>query len=157
MKNIEKLKKIINSAGSGMLVTLGTKPMARPMQVVKDDDLYNIRFLTVLQSNKVKEIQKNENVFLTFSDHSSHSYASVEGEAEVILDRNHIEKYYSKIFDPFFTEGIDTSGLCLISIQINHAECWYNDKNFILEAIEFAKGFPNGTKAKLNERFAVNL
>ena len=157
MKNIEKLNEIINDAGSGMLVTKGSKTMARPMQVVKNDDLYNIHFFTVLQSAKIKEIQKNEDVFLTFSDHSSYSYAAVEGKAKVILDRDYIQKHYSRIFDAFFTEGVNTSGLCLINVEINHAECWYNDKNFILESIEFVKGLPKGNKAKLNERFAVDL
>lgn len=94
----------------------------RPMAVAKlerDEELY---FATGLTTPKVDEIEKNNQVAVTFQ--SSSEFAALYGTARVLKDRALIEELWSEAWRVWFPGGKDDPNLCLLAITPTAAEYW---------------------------------
>lgn len=153
------LKKI-HDIKHAMLVTKGHSFIARPMLTVTgdgektDECLY---FFTVYDSNKVEEIEEDPAVLVTYSDPGNIDHISINGHAKILFERANLEKYWEKVNEVFFTDGLDTPNLCLIEVRIKHIEAWLGNKNLFKQAFEFAKGFMTNEKAEVTKRYSSQI
>jgi general stress protein 26 len=94
----------------------------RPMAVAKlepDTDAY---FATSLESPKVREIEADPRVAITFQGASR--FAVVQGTATVVTDQDVIEELWSEDWRLWFPGGKDDPSLCLLRVEAKSGEYW---------------------------------
>lgn len=82
-----------------------------------------IWFFSSKDSNKNNEI-KNSKVYLHFSNQGKQNYLDVAGDAEIITDRQKIEKLWNPIVKTWFTEGKDDPDITLLRIVPVESHYW---------------------------------
>jgi len=116
----------------------------RPMAVAKlerDEELY---FATGLTTPKIHEIEKNNQVAVTFQSNSE--FAAMYGTARVVTDRSLIDGMWSEAWRIWFPGGKDDPNLCLLAVTPTAAEYWDSS------GLEGMKYLYEGLKAVWQER-----
>ncbi len=123
----EKIKSLIEDIKTGMLITdMLSKPLsAAPMTAKQVDEQGAIWFLSRSDSEHNKNIEKDRDVQLLFSDNSDKEYISIFGEAFIETNREVLNDLYSKVDDAYFEKGKDDPKLT--GIKINPKEAYYWD------------------------------
>ncbi|RYD68947.1 MAG: pyridoxamine 5'-phosphate oxidase, partial [Sphingobacteriales bacterium] len=96
-KNIAILKEMAESVRTCMFTTFSSSDEmgSRPMGTAKIEDDGSLWFYTNEYSPKSKEISKENNVLLAYSDPSNNTYLTVKGKAELVDDQVRKEAYFS--------------------------------------------------------------
>lgn len=94
----------------------------RPMAVVAVEENGDIYFVTDLGSPKVAEINRDDDVVVTFQ--SGHRFAVVEGPADLIVEQRLVDKYWQDSWRLWFPEGRQDWRLCLIRVTPAWGEYW---------------------------------
>jgi general stress protein 26 len=113
---IVKLRELAESIDICMFCTnLKTDDGAscRPMSTQKVCDQGNIWFFSPVNSDKNMEIKMNKNVQLFYAHPGKNSFMIVNGEAEIILDRNKIEELWSPELKVWFEGGKDDPNISI--------------------------------------------
>ena len=101
---------------------LHSQPMTTRNQLVDEDD--RLWFFMSRSSGPVSDLLIDRNVNVCFADPASHSYVSVSGEANVVIDPAKARRLWTKAASEWFPGGVDDSDLALIEVQILHARYW---------------------------------
>lgn len=136
---IEKLKDLVDDIKICLFCTnLKTDDgsTCRPMSAQEVDEEGNLWFFSGIDSDKNSEIKGDKNVRLFFSDPSKNSYLVVNGEAEIILERDKIEKYWTPLVKTWFKDGKDDPNISLLKVLPKNSYYWDVDGN---RMINFAK------------------
>jgi general stress protein 26 len=121
-----KVRDLIQGIKVCMLTTMTSdgRHVSRPMSVQDtefDDDLW---FFAYADSSKAQEIGMHPQVNVAFSDSGSNTWVSLSGSAEVVEDRAKADELWNPLLKAWFTDGLDTLGLCLIKVHADSAEYW---------------------------------
>ena len=84
-----KLYELIKDVKIAMMTTVDTDGTlhSRPMHNQEADEHGDLWFFTQIQSPKITEISRDNEVNLAYSDPSSQTYVSVTGRAEIVRDK----------------------------------------------------------------------
>jgi len=128
---VEKIRKLVKAAQVCMFTTsLQTVPFnTRPMSPAETDDEGCIWFFSGISSDKNKEIELYSGVQLTFSNIGSNEFLSIYGDAEIIVDRDRFERFWSPIVKVWFKEGKDDPELSLIKVTPKQSYYWDTQHN----------------------------
>lgn len=96
------------------------RPMSNNGDVEYNGDSY---YFTWEQSRMVADIERNNQVSLAFQGKKTFMVA-VEGEAELIRDRQAFEAHWTPDLDQWFEDGIDTEGVVMIKVRATRARYW---------------------------------
>jgi general stress protein 26 len=120
---------------NAMLVTRGVDGSlhARPMALAEMKADTDAIFSTSLESPKIKEIELNPEVLVTFQSRSE--FASIHGTASIVQDRAEIDRLWSESWRIWFPKGKDDPNLCLLKVSADRGEYWDTSG---LEGIKFA-------------------
>ena len=99
-------KIIIDSAPSRTLVTVDEygKPQSRIMSVFPPEENMVIWLGTSTNSRKVKQIRKNPNVMVFYSEPEGGSYVSVAGQARIVNDPEKKAHYWKEGWTKFYPD-----------------------------------------------------
>jgi general stress protein 26 len=141
----EKLGELIHGIRTAMLVTLddGGLPRSRPMSTQETDFDGSLWFFTSVDSHKVRHIEGNPRVHLSYSSPSSEQYIAVDGRAEVLDDRAKAKELWSVFLKAWF-EGPDDPKLRLIRVDVERAEYWDSPGGTIGSMLSIAKAIVTG-------------
>lgn len=96
------------------------RPMSNNGDVEYDGDSF---YFTTTDTRMVSDIQSDPKVALSFT--GKHGFwATVEGQAELVRDRNRFEGHWSKDLDKWFEDGIDTKDLVMIKVHARRIKYW---------------------------------
>lgn len=136
----QKIWKMIKDIKVGMLVTLDhDMPRARPMHLVQDEYDGTLWFFTRRSAEKVLETQSDHDVCLSFSDQDDGVYVSLSGKANVINNRELIEKYWNPFVAAWFPEGKDDPDVALLEVKVEMGEHWKAKESKTFQLYEIAK------------------
>lgn len=129
-----------------MLTTLSDKDQfsSRPMATAKVEDDGSIWFFTNEYSMKSKEISKENEVTLGYSNPSSNTYLYVNGKAQLVDDQSRKESYFSAPVKAWFPDGIDDPRLILIKVEPTVAEYWDSSSSKMVVAFNMLKAIVTG-------------
>ncbi|KQS90419.1 MULTISPECIES: pyridoxamine 5'-phosphate oxidase family protein [unclassified Rhizobium] len=99
---------------------IAARPMSNNGDVEYDGDSY---YFTWEKSRMVDDIRKNSKVGLSFQGKKAFSVA-VEGEADVIKDKEAFKEHWTPDLDDWFKDGIDTKGVVMIKVSAVRAHYW---------------------------------
>ena len=128
---------------------LVSHPMTRQGDL-KDDALW---FFSKRNSEKVRELMKNNSVNIAFNDDD---YISVSGEIEIVDDVEMKKQLWSKGLEAFYEGGPENDQLILLKVDIDSIEYWTSD-NILKNAFEFVKGMTTDKKPDLGENDALEI
>ncbi|MEJ7557665.1 MAG: pyridoxamine 5'-phosphate oxidase family protein [Pedobacter sp.] len=146
-ENIALLKKMTEDVRICMFTTLSDTDefSSRPMGTAKVDEAGSIWFFTNEYSLKTKEISKENQVTLGYSDPSNNTYISVNGKAELVDDQSLKEAYFSPAIKAWFPEGAEDPKLILIKVEPTSAEYWDSSSSKMVVAFNMLKAIVTGT------------
>ena len=138
---LEKLRSMIKEIDLCMLTTvdaegrLHSRPMSNNREVEFDGDLW---FFTYDQTGKTEEIQREQQVNVSFSDPKGTSYVSLSGTAEIIRDREKMAELWQPHLKAWFPHGLDEPNIALIQVTAHQAEYWDGPSRPVAMAISLA-------------------
>jgi|SRR6185295_12894095 len=155
--DLEKLREMIKDIDFCMLTTVDengvfhSRPMSSNGEVDKNGDIW---FFTNASSHKVAEVGKSPNVNASFADPDKHRYVSVSGTAELVRDREKIDKLWKPEFKLWFPEGKSDPEVALLRVRLKSAEYWDSPSSIIGNALSFVSSLvtgkqPDGKNRKL--------
>jgi len=101
--------------------TLHARPMSNNREVEFDGDVW---FFTASDSNKVREIEADPRVSLSFADPEKWTWVSLTGRASVIHDADRKRELWVAELEQWFDGGPESPQIALIRISAGHAEYW---------------------------------
>ena len=159
-KGISKLKELVDDIKICLFCTnLRTDDgsTCRPMSTQGVDDEGNLWFFSGIDSDKNREIVENKNVQLFFGDPGKSSYLVVNGEAEIILDRNKIEEHWNPLVKVWFKGGKDDPNLSLLKVIPNNSYYWDVDGNRMVNFAKMLISTVTGSNLVTSEEGAINI
>jgi general stress protein 26 len=147
--NHRKLVELLEDFKNAMLVTRASDNdvHVRPMRVARLTEEGELYFVTSKGSSKVNEIMHDSHVDAIFQDKSK--FVVVNGNANVIEDRELIESLWSEAWKIWFPGGKNDPTICVIQLAPVQVEYWDNEG---LEGLSFAfaaaKAYIKGERPK---------
>ncbi len=100
--------------------SLNSRPMAT--QDVQDDgDLW---FFTYADAPKVGEVERDQQVNISYAKPDANLFVSVSGSAELVRDQKKIKSLWKPLMKAWFPKGEDDPELALLRVHVDHAEYW---------------------------------
>lgn len=151
--NIKELKEKIESVRICMLTTLDAegKFSSRPMGTAQVEEDGSIWFFTNEYSLKSKEISKDNEVSLGYSDPSNNTYLYVNGRAALVDDQERKKAYFSPPVKVWFPDGVDDPNLILIKVTPAFAEFWDSSSSKMVVAFNMLKAIITGDKSDVGD------
>jgi general stress protein 26 len=112
---------------------------SRPMYSQNVDPDGSLWFFTSASSEKVPEIEVNGKVNLAYADPGSNFFATVNGRAEIVEDRDEVRKRWSEGARAWFPKGKDDPDLALIKVTPERGEYWDGPSSTILHLYGYIK------------------
>ncbi|SER20894.1 pyridoxamine 5'-phosphate oxidase family protein [Pedobacter rhizosphaerae] len=152
-KNISILKEMAESVRICMFTTFSKDDEfgSRPMGTAKIEEDGSLWFFTNEYSLKSKEVSKENNVLLAYSDPGNNTYLTVKGVAELVDDRVRKEAYFSPFIKAWFPDGIDDPRLILIKVVPESAEYWDASASKIVVLFSTLKALVTGDTPDLGK------
>lgn len=124
--DIKKLQALIPLSQIAMVNTINPagEISSRPMRLQQCDSDGMLWFITDDQTYKVKELNKNEHVTVTFSDEEMYTFVTIQGHGELKKDPKKIKELWSNRMKQWFPKGPDDPHLMLIRMKIDTVEYW---------------------------------
>lgn len=157
---IEKLQHMVNAIDIGMLCSRPKEDdyvYAIPMSRQEVDDEGNIWFLFSSESETFRNLQKNDQVSLLFSDVKSYNFLSINGVAEVSQDAQKIDKYWSKIVEAWFEKGREDARIRVLKVIPKEAHYWDNKTNKLVTFFKIAVSAVSGSKMDIGREGDLNI
>jgi general stress protein 26 len=153
----QKLYDLIKDMKIAMMTTVDTDGTlhSRPMHSQQADEHGDLWFFTKIQSPKITEISRDNEVNLAYSDPDRQHYVSVSGKAEIVRDRARIAEMWSEGMRTWFPGGQDDPTIALIRVHPAR-EYWDSPNSTVLHLYGYVKAAVTGESPK-PEQEKVNL
>jgi general stress protein 26 len=157
--NAKKLYELIKDVKIAMMTTVDTDGTlhSRPMHSQEADEHGDLWFFTQVQSPKITEVSRDNEVNLGYSDPSSQTYVSIAGKAEIVRDKAKIEEKWSEPLRAWFPKGVDDPQIALIRVHPAKGEYWDSPSSTIVHLYGYAKAALTGQPPHPGDQAKVNL
>ncbi len=156
-RKAQKMFELVEGIGTAMLTTrrrdghLVSRPMAAQARA-RGADFW---FATALDSAKVREIQKDRHVNLTYYRDRTREWVSVSGVAEIVTDRRKVRELYRPDWRAWFGDeggakdgGPDDPRIGLIAVRAEEAHFLVESRPEPVVLFEVMKGMVTGKPPK---------
>ncbi|MCL6261073.1 pyridoxamine 5'-phosphate oxidase family protein [Aquiflexum sp. TKW24L] len=157
---ILKLRELVESIDICMFCTnLKTDDgsSSRPMSTQKVCDQGNIWFFSNADGDKNREIEADKNVQLFYSHPGKDSYLIVNGEAELIFDKDKIHELWTPFLKAWFPGGKDDPNVSLIKVTPTTAYYWDTDGNKMINFFKMVASAATGKNLVDGNEGALSL
>ncbi len=159
-EGVEKLKELVKDINICLFCTnlkVDDGATCRPMAAQEVDEKGNLWFFSGIDSDKNREIKQDKHVQLFFSNPGKSSYLVVSGEAEIVLDRDKIEEYWSPLVKTWFKEGKDDPNISLLKVFPKSTYYWDVDGNRMINFIKMVASVATGTNLVSSEQGSITV
>lgn len=141
-----KVHKLIKDVRFAMLVTRGPdgRLHARPMSTSKAEFDGTLWFFADVRSGKVRDMEDDPSVLVTYADESDNAYVSITGTGSVVQDKAKIKELWSPGAKAWFPNGPDDPSIALIRVDVEDAEYWDSPSGTLVTMYGYAKAVVTG-------------
>lgn len=146
-KAVEKLKELVDNIDICLFCTnlkTGDGATTRPMSTQEVDEDGNLWFFSAIDSDKNREIQSDRRVQLFYSHPGKSSYLVVNGDAEIVIDRQRTEELWSPLVKTWFKEGKDDPNISILKISPTSAYYWDTEGNRMINFFKMVASVATG-------------
>lgn len=157
---ITKLRELIDKIDIGMLCTYpkgSTHIHAVPMSRQEVDDEGTIWYLFSAESETHENLQSNNNVTVLFSHVENYNFLSINGSAEILQDKERIEKYWNKFVEAWFEKGKDDPNIRILKVHVDDAHYWDTKTNKFITFLKVATSAVSGQKLDIGREGELNI
>src|SRR5947209_4501709 len=157
--DVAKLGKLIKGIKVAMLTTAcpdGTL-RSRPMVTQEAECDGTLWFFTRADMPKADEVQRNEQVNVSYASPDDQRYVSVSGTAQVVRDPGKIKELWHPLLKAWFPEGPDDPQLALLRVDVEKAEYWDAPSSTWVHLVGFAKALATGQPYSPGENKKLDL
>jgi len=154
----QKIWNLIKDIKNGMLTTRhGEELRSRPMVLVQDEYDGTLWFFTDMESEKVFELEDDNDVCVSFADPDNQTYVSLTGVGKAVQDKTLVDKYWNSFVAAWFPEGKDSPNVGMLEIKVQKGEHWNSDSSKMVKSIKTATAKIKGEQPDLgeHEKFGV--
>jgi general stress protein 26 len=157
--HIKRLAEEIKGIKTVMFTTIGLDGFlrSRPMLSQKQEFDGTLWYFCHLIDDKVKEIQLNNKVCLSFVSPADDVWVSISGTAEVISDRDVMQKMWNPGLKQWFPHEINDKKIALIKVTAHNGEYWESNKGVFVQLVEIFVEVSQNTNYHVTEHARVEL
>lgn len=157
---LAKLVELVKDIDFCMLTTIAedgslhSRPMSVNGQIESNGDLW---FFTYADSSKVAEVDRVEQVNVSFSAPEKQRYISLAGTAQLVRDRAKLQELWKPELKAWFPKELDEPEIALLKVTVKIAEYWDAPAGWVAKTIGFVKAAATGEQASSGEHEKLNL
>ena len=147
-EGIDKIKELAKSIDMCLFCTNlkeGEGESTRPMSTQGIDDDGTLWFFSDKNSLKNDEIKKDKSTRLYYSDPSKSSFMVLNGDAEIVFDKEKTEALWSPHVKAWF-DGKDDPNLSLLKVTPKSAYYWDVEGNKMINFFKYLASIATGAK-----------
>jgi len=159
-EGIDKLKHLVAEIDICLFCTnlkINDGATCRPMSAQKVCDQGNIWFFSDVHNDMNAEIKKDKHVQLFFSHPGKGSYLVVNGEAEIIIDKQKTEELWTPSVKTWFKEGKDDPNISIVKVKPITAYYWDTDGNKMINFLKMFASVATGTNLVTGKAGALTV
>ena len=158
-RSLEKIRDLIKDINFCMLTTiddgyLRSRPMAVNGQVEANGDLW---FFTYGSSHKMTEVDRHEQVNVSFSAPDKQCYVSLSGTGELVKDRAKMQEFWKPELKAWFPQELDEPDIALLKVTATKAEYWDAPAGWVAKTVGFVKAVVTGEQENMTENAKIDL
>lgn len=158
-EDVAKLAELMKDVRIAMLTTVepSGELRSRPMgvqQVEFDGDLW---FFTKEHSAKVEDVQRDQQVNVSFSNPDKQRYVTITGVANLVRDHAKMAELWSPLYKAWFPDGLEDPELALLKVTVNEAEYWDAPPSAVVRVFGYAKAVISGKEYDAGDHGKVDL
>jgi general stress protein 26 len=143
----QKVFDLVKDIQVAQMVTVDKgKLRSRPMVARVDQAADELWFFTSVESGKIRELEANNEVLLTYSDPSRQNYVSIEGEGEVVRGPQKVKELWSEPMRVWFPKGPTDPDIALVKVKMREATYWDAPSSAFVYAYGYAKAMATGER-----------
>ena len=125
-RNVAEFRRIIDGIPVVMVTTVADDDLfrSRPMLLERVEDDGSIVLLTHVSSQKVRELERDPRVNVTFVDDKGTRYVYAKGLGRVARDERQIEELWNPTYRAWFPGGRDDPEIAVLTIDVQRVEYW---------------------------------
>lgn len=154
-----KVFELVKDARLCMMATRGEYGTmhARPMATNHTDFDGELWFLTDAGSEKTHDLDRDDEVLLTYADPSKQNYVSISGRGALVRDRQTLKDLWWEGARTWFPKGVDDPNLAAIRVTVEMAEYWDSPSSALVYAYGYAKAVTTGRRPDPGENETVRF
>ncbi len=159
-EGVEKLKHLVDEINICLFCTnlkTGDGATSRPMGAQKVDEEGNLWFFSEVYSDKNREIKVDNHIQLLFAHPGKSSYLVVNGEAEIIFDKNKIEELWNPLLKTWFKEGKDDPAISILKVNTKSAYYWDTAGNKMINFLKMVASVATGTTLDIGKEGGIKV
>lgn len=144
---LDKFKELVKEINICMFITNNSgdeQTHTRPMATIEVEDNGTLWFYTDVRSIKVEEVEKEQEVHLTYAHPGKESYLDVWGGAKLVTDRKLIKEKWSPVVKAYFPKGEDDPNLALLKITPRDCYYWESETGKMVQFFKMAVAAATG-------------
>ena len=135
---IDKIKEMANEKICLFCTYEENEIVSRPMSTQKVEDDGTIWFFSDKDSVKNEQILADKRVYLMYSDTAKQHYLSLNGEAEIVFDKEKIAELWTPLAKAWFEEGKDDPDITLLKVEPENGHYWDTKNGKLVSTIKIA-------------------
>lgn len=157
--DIQLLGEKIKGIKIAMMTTAESNGALRSRPMATQDTAFDgeLWFFTETNTPKVDEVERNQQVNLSYANPDKECYVSISGSTELVRDQQKIEQLWKPLYKAWFTQGLDDPNLALLKVTVESAEYWDAPSSKMVQLASFAKAMVTGQSAQLGENQKLNM
>ena len=124
---------------------------AKPLSTLQLDPAGCLWFFVTLTSSKVRELEQQPRVSLSYADPDRQDYVSISGAAQIVRERARMQQWWNPDIARWFANGLETPDLALLGVRIEQAEYWDAPESPVQRLYGLAKAIATGDSEALGE------
>lgn len=145
-KAVEKIKELAEGKMCLLSTRVNDDIVARPMSTAQVDENGDIWFFSPKDSNKNKEVQVDNKVYLMYMEAGKQHYLALTATAEIVFDRQKVDELWNKWLNAWFTEGKDDPSISLLKITPRNGHYWDEKDGRLVSWVKTSIAALTGTK-----------
>jgi general stress protein 26 len=157
---LKKLRQLAKDIEYCMLTTveqdgsLHSRPMASNREIEENGDLW---FFTRASSHKIDEVNRHQQVNVSFAAPDKQTYVSMSGKAELVRDKQKIEQLWRPELKAWFPQEVNEPDIALLKVSVETAEYWDSPSGVVAKTLGFIKAATTGEPARSGENEKLTL
>jgi general stress protein 26 len=159
-EKVTKLRELVKEIDFCMLTTIAedgslhSRPMSANGEIEPNGDLW---FFTYADSAKITEVDRVEQVNVSFSAPNKQRYVSMSGTAKTIRDRDKMQELWKPELKAWFPKELDEPDIALLKVTVETAQYWDSPAGWVAKTLGFVKAATTGNPASSGENEKINL
>ena len=157
---VDRFIELASDIEVAMLTTVSSDGFlhSRPMGTLRPVSVAELWFFSRANATKIEEIEREQEVSLTYVDPVRHRYLAVSGRARIVHDPARAAELWTPLARLWFPDGRADADLRLLRVQPHHIEYWDTEEKrmkLLFEAARAAFGEKPETPAAAHQQLKV--